>query len=200
MNPIRNVIVTGMGFTQNVGEDVGCIKLWKLMRGYSDKDTTVITPFTWNQPMKDWAAFIHNITRDAEDPCILFAGYSYGCGWLFQQLSKYLEKWSMDVRCAILCDPVYRSRIRLLAWRSIINRGPLAPVIKIRKNVEEVYSFYQRENKPQAHALVAMDATRTKIHDRIRLSKPHEAMDDHPHFHKKVHDVFSEILIDRMVT
>ncbi len=172
--------------------------IWRPCREFSERypGTTVAWPLAWHMPMDHYASFIHqNIIKDeVDDPCVLVACYSYGCGWGFQQLSKYLEKWSIDVRCVIMCDPVYRPRMRLLAWRTWINNGPLAPKIKIRKNVNEVYSFYQRENKPQAHELVAMDSDLTDIHDRAQLHKPHEAMDDHPHFRQKVLDVFGDIL------
>lgn len=203
---IENIIGFIPGYTQNVGRDIGFNKMWMSMREFQNNRTEVLPPIAWNQPMEHWAGFIHNIVRRAKNPTILIAGYSWGCGWGFQQISKFLENWAIDVRCAVLCDPVYRSPLRCMAGRSMINEGDtfckipigyLAPTIKIRKNVKEVWSYYQTENKPRAHRLVALDSKLTDIHPRIQLPYPHQAMDDHPHFHQKVHDVFGQILEDK---
>lgn len=202
-DPIRNFVIIIPGFTQNVGGDIGANKMWKhLHREFHDDFTAVLAPIAWHQPMDHWAGFVHSMIEDADDPCIMIAGYSYGCGWGFQKISKYLEDWAINVRCAVLCDPVYRSPFYSLAWRSMITKdvpivGWMAPTIRVRKNVREVHSFYQLENRPRAHRLVAMDPNRTTIHPRERLFKPHQAMDDHPDFHHKVHEVFGAILEER---
>lgn len=205
MSDLDSVILMIPGFTQNVGKRIGFNKLWRsLHREFDTDETAVLAPIAWNQPMDHWAGFVRDVTSAAQIPRIFVVAYSWGCGWGFQQVSKYLESWSIDIECAVLCDPVYKSRWKLMALRSMITKdmpvvGHFAPVIKIRKNVMNVHSFYQVENRPRAHKLVAMDPKRTTIHERAQLFKPHEAMDDHPHFHKKVHDVFGELLEEKDV-
>jgi hypothetical protein len=77
----------------------------------------------------------------------------------------------------------------------VFNRIPiLTPKIKIPPNVHEVFSYYQRQNKPQAHELVAQ-GDKTTIHQRIQLSGlTHQYMDDSEIFHDHVTDLFTKIL------
>ena len=67
-----------------------------------------------------------------------------------------------------------------MGWRSLIGR----PVIRIPSNVRLVDWFWQRQNKPQGHQLVA-ESVRTRIMIPRLLKRDHAYMDDASEFHDR---------------
>jgi hypothetical protein len=203
MKAIRTAIIPIMGFTQTIGRNVGMIKLWRELRELSAEDRFIAHPQRWCANWSDMAEFLHGITQNGGDkPTIYVAAYSWGGGWGFIRLAKELKKRGLHIAKAVLCDPVYRSRWHLLKWRSLVNKGPLAPKIVIPSNVENVWYFFQRQNKPQAHRLVPQKEGYPVLHPGIEaimglqpgeLEANHEFMDDQPEFREKVLELFWDV-------
>ncbi len=207
MKPIKTVIIPIMGFTQTIAYLVGMLKLWRQLREMSSEDRFICHPQRWCANWADIADFIHAITQNGgEKPTIYVVAYSWGGGWGFIRLAKELKKRGLHISKAVLCDPVYRSPLLPFGWltrlRTMINKGPLAPKIVIPSNVENVWHFFQRQNKPQAHKLVAKKQGYPVIHPGIEvrsglaageLEADHAFMDDQPEFHSKVLELFWDV-------
>ena len=178
------VFVPIMGFTQDTSRVTGIEKIWRELRLRSSAETWVLPPQVWNA---DWKSLAHLIANNAF-ACveIVVAAYSWGAGHGFVSLAKELAKYGLKVVCAYLADPVYKSRWMLLSPLSLVNRGPMAPSIKIPRNVAEVVWTRQRRNKPQGHDLVASDSATTDIHEAVVVDAPHAFMDDRQEFRNLV--------------
>ena len=190
----------------------GSDKLWDRMRPLSSPETTILTPQEWKFDAAAMANWLHRHLPQ-KDHTILVAAYSWGGGWGFPQLAKECDKRGLRIRMAVLCDPVYRSPYFIGKWKSMVNRndwysvgGILAPKIKVPASVDEVAWFYQRQNKPQAHKLVAINPWTpvtigeapnrgTLIHPGVEITGVNHAyMDDADIFHDKVMREFTQIL------
>lgn len=209
MTPIKTCIIPIMGFTQTIGRNVGMIKLWRQLRDMTSEDRFIERPQRWCSNWADTADFIHGISQNGEKkPTICVAAYSWGAGWGFIRLAKELKKRGLRIDKAVLCDPVYRSPLLPFGWltriRSLINSGPLAPRIVIPSNVENVWYFYQRQNKPRAHRLVPQKEGYPVLHPGIEarpnegleageLDASHAFMDDQPEFIGKVIELFWDV-------
>lgn len=203
------VYVPIMGFTQDTSRVTGIEKIWRELRKHSSSKTWVFPPQVWNA---DWKSLAHLIANNAS-ACveIVVVAYSWGAGHGFVSLAKELAKYGLKVVCAYLADPVYRSPRLLMRWRSLVNRGPLAPTIHIPDNVKEVRWTRQSRNKPQGHDLQGLspefvesvhfdlspggDAPRTRrireqvgtlIHDPVLVDCDHAWMDDRQEFRNMV--------------
>jgi hypothetical protein len=175
-NPVRPTawhICIG-GFQQHEGEPNGTLNLWQIL-SHLRSPKTVVMLREWNA---DWSALADLIFRasNGRAPAINIYGYSWGAGYGAMQLARQLGRRGLQVHKMVLADPVYRSRWFLLRWLAL----RWWPVIRVPANVAEVWSTYQRENHPQAHAMVAADGSKTIIHRPMRVKATHGWMDDHP--------------------
>ncbi len=170
------------GFTQSIDRANGFDKLWLNLRPLVNEETSLLPPQRWNANFSGIAEFIHRMRPEKQLPDIRVYAYSWGCGHGFQRLSKELWKRGLVIRKAVLCDPVYHSWWR--PWRSMI----FSPNITIRKNVNHVDWFFQRQNKPQGTTLVAATSW-TTITAGVELNYNHAYMEDAPEFHAKCLEV-----------
>ena len=136
----------------------------------------------WLQHWKsDWRSIAEHVwligQNYKEEVQVCIYAYSWGAGYGAMQFAKYLDKSNIKVRVMVLSDPVYRNPRLLLRWLAFVP----GMKIKVPKNVEEVFSYYQRMNKPQGHELLAKGST--KIHSPIKLNYIHSKMDEAPSFH-----------------
>ena len=184
------VYVPIMGFTQDTSRVTGIEKIWRELRLRSSADTWVLPPQVWNA---DWRALANLIRNNAQqDAEIVIVAYSWGAGHGFVTLAKELDKHGLVIQEAILADPVYRSPRTLLRWRSLVNRGPLAPTIKIPQNVGGVFWTRQKRNKPQGHDLAGLATYGlTWIYDPVLVDCDHEYMDDRQEFRDLVMEVIN---------
>lgn len=167
------------GFTQTLGRPNGTERLWLRLRSLSSPETCV-QQFVWDD---DWQGHAERIWRLSEPlTCVYVYAYSWGAGWGFITLAQALEKRGMAIAHAVLCDPVYRSRV-LPTW---LPANPLsllsAPKIKIPANVHEVTWLRQRVNRPAGHDLVA-SGKHTRLHPAKELAVGHQWMDEHHEYH-----------------
>lgn len=167
------------GFTQDANEPSGTEALWSQMRQLSSAGICVQC-MTWKD---DWAGLAERITRTSVKlPRVYIYAYSWGAGHGFTTLADELGKRGIWVRHAVLCDPVYRSRL-LPTWLPF---NPLSlmrtPKIRVPKNVDRVSWLRQKQNRPAGHDLKA-DTPATQIDKPILLARNHAWMDDAPEYH-----------------
>jgi hypothetical protein len=170
------------GFTQGIDRANGFDKLWLKLRDKAGENVSVVTPQRWSADFDSLADFIDRMSPDGKTPEINIYAYSWGCGRGFIQLSEELGKRGLIVLNAVLCDPVFYSRWR--PWRAMV----ASPAITIPKNVNQVYWFYQRQNRPCATELRPLAST-TAIAPGVELRREHAWMDDAPQFHEKCMEV-----------
>ena len=179
------------GFMQNRGTPNGMVKLWKNLYKQHAGPDTVVAYMCWNDKFKEQAELIHRMTNSGPMPTICIYAYSWGAGHGAMKLARALEDRGIGVRCMVLSDPVFRPWLRLLA--------PLAmtrfPWIRIPRKVSEVFRFFQRENRPHGHRLVAVKKGFTEIHEGEQLKYRHQGMDDASEFHLRCHEVADKCTI-----
>lgn len=180
--PVRTIHVFAMGFTQTLGSNGGQIALWKKARAHSGQDHYILTPMRWRDDPEDVARFLWQLA-----PARIYAyAYSWGAGVFFVQLAEALHELGLDIDVAVLCDPVWRSRL-LPAWLPL-NPFSLLGVgkIKVPPNVRAVHRLYQRENRPRGDELRIVDPDRTAFLTDMELRVPHAQMEDQPEYHDLV--------------
>lgn len=176
------------GFTQGPGrEGVGVFRLSEALiaQGHGADVRRRVWFLRWCEDWRRWAQHVELISLlHGERVEVACYAYSWGAGWGAMQFARQLRRLGIAVRFMVLSDPVYRSRWLSFRWRSLMRRDvPIigAPSIRVPQNVGRVVSFYQTINRPQAHRLIADDAT--EIVPPVKLWRAHEAMDHAPEFH-----------------
>ena len=171
------------GFRQNKAEMNGMETLWLGLRGYSTP-TTCVQYYGWNENWKAIAKFISRNSND--DTRVNVYAYSWGAGWGFIRLAKYLGKEGLEVHQAVLCDPVSRTPY-LPSWL------PLNPMsllknrtLQVPPNIREIHWLKQEVNRPCGHTPVG---EHTRVYPPVELKVPHSEMEDSPEFHRMVMEV-----------
>lgn len=173
-----------MGFTQSTRRVTGMESLWCRLREFSSQETWVLPPLPWDTDAEAIAALIHR--NAAPEASIYVMPYSWGCGQFFIDFAKACVPLGREIRHAVLCDGVYRSRT-LPTWITL-NFLSLTgiPKLSIPASVREVTWFYQRKGVPAGHVPVARDPSRTRINPGIQLDLRHDEMDDAPAYQDAV--------------
>jgi len=177
------------GFTQREGRPDGSQLLWSMLRQYDvggNGTSTALRP--WNSPWDDFAELIWRFRPLDAAPEIHVYAYSWGAGWGFPRLASELAKRSLAIDTAVLSDPVYRHPLWSLSWLSLLS----LPRVVAPRNVREVWSFFQRENRPAGHQVVAADPACTIVHAGQRASATHAYMDDLPAYYQRSLRIASE--------
>lgn len=169
------------GFTQTLERQNGMSRLWLKMRPVASP-TTCVQIYTWDADWDEVSGFIALNSADA--PTVNVYAYSWGAGWGFVKLAERLSERGLEIRNAVLCDPVYRNPY-LPTWFSLAPRSLFGErTIRVPMNVREVRWFYQTQNKPAGHEPESNG--RTKIHRGVQLHYPHAGMEDSVEFHQAV--------------
>lgn len=184
-NPITTWHVCISGYTQSEAEMTGLMRIALELGARHRGPATAVELHRWNDDWKALAEFIWlaRPNGDSEGPVVNIYAYSWGAGWGFTQLAKALKARGIAVRCAVLADPVYRSRWWSMLWRSL---SPFAkPRIEVPANVRKVWWFYQHSlpwyclAEPRGHRLTAEEPSATVIHEGVKVSGViHHYMDD----------------------
>lgn len=172
----------------------GCVRLFEDLNARFASRTVRVELEAWKDDPETTAAFVDRLSSDLDPPKIVLIGYSWGAGYGCVRLAKALRTRGLQVDAAVLCDPVYHSRV--LWWRALLARTLFRPVtITIPSNVAEVHWLRQHVDRPAGHDLVAQAPKRTTIHDPQVLDVGHLAIDDTREFHslalRTVQDVLS---------
>lgn len=172
------------GYTQHAGRMSGLMRLWLAICSEYCSKTSRVELREWNS---DWSRLAESIWLvwqeqdiSAKPPRICIYAYSWGAGWGFTQLARELGKRGLTVDVAILCDPVYRHRYWLGQWRAF---WPFSKIV-VPRNVRRVTWFYQRQNLPCGHEVIA-ESKDTKINKGLPIYVQHQYMDDAPVFHAR---------------
>lgn len=165
------------GYNQDRNRVTGLELIWLDGRKESDEETC-IQYREWNDDHEGMADMIWR--NSPSDVIIKIISYSWGGGWGAIQLARALLRRGLRVAVIVACDPVYRSPYLIMRWRSLINRGPLAPKIIIPRNVDRVIWFRQKQNKPQGHDIVCEGDT--EVFGPYWVDAEHAYMDEHEAF------------------
>lgn len=175
-------IVPIMGFRESSAQETGIERIWRGLRELSDHSVYVIAPYEWNERMRDLVDFIYRNSPTA--PELMVIAYSWGCGEGFVTLARAAARVGLPIRVAVLCDPVWRSRL-LPSWLPF---NPLSvsrifrPKIEIPASVERIEWVRQVQDIPMGHDLVAIDPDRTHISPGRYVMANHCRIDDSREF------------------
>jgi len=184
---ITNFHLLVSGFLQRRGQRHGLHDLFVPMHLAHAKGDTSVQLMAWNDRWRDVADDIANcaMPSDPADVRVFVYAFSWGAGWGFVQLAKALRRHRISSECAVLADPIYRSRWLSLSWMSLCTMSMFTPTITVPSNVCEVHWFAQNTCRPCGHDLVPEDRKQTKIHrPRVLPHTPHTLMDDAHEFHQ----------------
>ena len=169
------------GFTQKSNRWHGCLKLNE--RLVSELSLGTYNRVWYHRWCDDWSKIAEHIwvlsERYDDDAQVCIYAYSWGAGWGAMQFAKALKKCGVDVVIMVLSDPIFRHPRICLRWLALTKSWR---AIKVPSNVREIYHFYQREDRPEGHALSPENGS-TVIHSGIRLRWVHTKMDDAPEWH-----------------
>lgn len=196
---IRDWHICISGFLQDLGHRTGIERLFMILRILLGA-TTEVDLRLWNE---DWDKYARYVWRNsARDARIHLFAYSWGGGWGAMKLCKALAKIQAEERAqlvsdedrrwyqcptievVVLCDAVYRSPWTP-DWLPLNPKSLLPhPKIKVPANVRRVIWFYQRNDHPRGHTVVAADPTRTTVEPGIEIpGATHATIDEAQAFH-----------------
>lgn len=167
----RHIIISG--FLQNRLLENGLDRIYMELLKFS-KPECQVDFYNWDS---DWRAIAEFIKRTGPDQYsdldIRCYAYSWGCGYGFTRLARYLNKIGIPISAVVMSDPVYYPGI--LKYRALFSSS----VIKIPDNVENCWYFHQKQNRPRGHLVVS---SRPVVRSLGELSMTHQYMDDAPQF------------------
>jgi len=180
-------IIIRSGFRQHRGNSAnGCVNILGRLGTQYGGNGNRIELQEWDDSPSHTADYIYRLSDPKNPPQVALFGYSWGCGYGVVRLAKELRRKQINVRYAVLCDPVYHGLAR---WRALIPRGLFSRVrIVIPSNVEEVFWLRQKISKPAGHDIVR-ESRYTTIHPPQVLQVRHTEMDNAPEFFAKCQHV-----------
>ena len=182
------------GFTQDVNTFHGILRLSEKIRGAVDCKNNRFEVHRWCSNWKaiaEYYALLASYYEEKLTVCIY--AYSWGAGWGAMELSRQLSKRGIEIRVMVLSDPVFRHPKWYLRWVSLLLRDTtLLPIIRVPHNVEEVYTFHQKMNRPQGHRLLPSNGTMIYPSKLVKNCN-HQNMDDAFEFHSFSVDVARKI-------
>jgi pimeloyl-ACP methyl ester carboxylesterase len=180
---VTNVLIVRSGFTQHKGSaGSGCTGLYAKLRYEFSGQQTLVMLEPWKGNTDHTAEFVYRLGRKGPPPNVAIFGYSWGCGFGFVQLAKSLQRLGIDVKSAVLCDPVLHHGF--MKWRAFMPWRP----IWIPSNVDEVWKFYQTKNMPRGHKLKRTSRF-TIMQTPVKLNAKHSEMDNQSEWHDKCLEV-----------
>lgn len=107
--PISNLIQFIPGYLQNRGQaDQGVPGICKeFIVNYDFKGLAHTELDEWNSDWNSQAEAMYRNSFGADQIKIMVVAYSWGCGFGFVQLAKYLRDRGLEITHAVLADPVY---------------------------------------------------------------------------------------------
>ena len=177
---IRHIHVVIGGFTQRRDRMHGMMRLSEKLHDQIKTGPDVrIWYCRWCEPWKRYAEYVWILGSIVDEVEVSIYAYSWGAGWGAMQLAEHLGRAGISVKIMVLSDPVYRHPWPILRFAALLP----GKRIKIPPKVRQVFSYYQRVNKPQGHELVTT-SQRTLLHPPVELKCTHEKMDDTKYFHE----------------
>jgi hypothetical protein len=176
------------GCRQHEGQLTGLHRVWRALGSLRTPECCVLLR-EWDSDWKGLAELIW-LTRPvawskSSRPHVNIYAYSWGVGHGFVRLAKALGRRGITVDNAVLCDPVYHSRLVSMRWLAFTGW----PAITLPPNVLNVYGTYQRKDSPCGHPLKIEPGSMTVIRENRRLSCGHRWADESMFFHSQVEKV-----------
>jgi len=169
----RHIIISG--FLQNRLLENGLDRLYMELLRHSTPECQVDF-YDWHSDWKAIAEFIKRTGPDDYDQFdIRCYTYSWGCGYGFTRLAKYLNKIGIPITVVVMSDPVYYPGF--LKHRALFSF--FDPIIKIPENVNLALTYVQKQNRPRGHQVVS---SRPIVRCLGELKMTHQYMDDAPQF------------------
>lgn len=175
---ISTWLVVISGFTQKEGSPNGMHRVWEQLHSLFAAPDAHVALREWDS---DWRQFAEHIrVSSVDNPTIIVAAYSWGCGYGLVKLARELKRRAKCINCAVLSDPVYCHPIWWLRWLAMLDWRP----ITIPSNVHSVRWFFQRENRPRAYELRPERKHICTIRKGVEITGvDHQGMDDLEAFH-----------------
>jgi len=189
------------GFRQRQGHWNGALTIREslICNGHSLGIQSRVEYYTWDTPWCDvaeYAAALQRKYREDDNLVVLVYAYSWGAGWGAMRLAKKLGARGINIRVMVLCEPIYRHPNPLMRWRAMSTVDlPFLPQPTIRApdNVDEIWWFVQRQNRPSGHRILAQ-SSETVIHEPVELHAEHQHMHQQKEWHDKCLEVANEIV------
>jgi len=173
------------GFRQHEGELSGLHRVWLSLLDLSMPRCQVLLR-EWDSDWRGLAELIW-LTRPELDgqPLVNIYAYSWGVGHGFVNLARELGRRGITVDNAVLCDPIYHSRLLSMRWLAYTGW----PAITIPANVRTVWGTHQRVSSPCGHPLKVSSGASTDIRENLQLSCGHRWADESSFFRMQVRKV-----------
>jgi len=181
VNQISTWHICISGFRQHEQEPTGMQRLWVKL-GDLRSPSTIVMLREWNS---DWRSLAELIAQmfdygfGSAPPDIYVYAYSWGAGYGLPTLARYLLPSGLEIKHAVLADPVYRSRLVSFRWLAMTKWGD----VEIPENVRRVWWTRQTIDWPRGHELVAVNPRKTRIDKPLVVNRGHLFMDEDPIFH-----------------
>lgn len=175
MKPITTQHIVISGFTEHNDEHTGSWRIYRALAPEHYNETSHVMLLEWKDDWRWAAIFIDRYVVNSPVAVKIYA-YSWGAGYGAMKLARELNKRNIPVRAMVLSDPVYRSTFFIFRWLAMLTFGFIR--IKVPPNVQEVWWFYQKQNRPRAHQLVRTKYRSTKIHAGVEIHTKHQGMDE----------------------
>lgn len=177
-------IVPIMGFRESTAQPTGLEYIWQALRPNLDASTYMVTPYEWDEDMRGLVDFIQRNSPNGSEAMVI--AYSWGCGVGFTTFAREALRSGLRIKIAVLCDPVYRSRIfpTWLPFNPLSISRLIRMPISIPASVERVEWVRQIVDYPRGHDLIAEDRTRTKIGGGSYVLARHRSIDNSEDFYR----------------
>ena len=171
------------GFTQGEGTWNGAQELRERLLAEFDAYSALSVRFPfypWNSDWRDVArrTYLLRERYRADRLTMLVFAFSWGVGNGLVKYAKRLQRYGIEIDCAVICDGVYRHWFTPGNWRIVIGDTR----IHLPSNVKSYYGFYQETERPCGKKPVSDSAVCLGWE---KLNLPHVEMDDSYKWHDK---------------
>jgi len=180
-------IVIG-GFRQQSDEPTGIQKLWLKLGRFRGPQRAILFR-EWHTDWRELAELIAVVSEP--NPGIRVYAYSWGAGYGCMALARHLLRRGLVVECAVLADPVFRSKTIFGRWLALLPH----PEIIVPRNVRSVRWTRQKTSCPRGHDLRMQEAwdhwprLGPVIAEPHWRDRDHVHMDEDPLFHEMALEV-----------
>jgi len=145
--------------------------------------TCWVEMFPWHSDWRDVAEWI--VQSSAPRPRIDVFAYSWGVGFGFLRLAKYLRRHDIEIQNAVLCDGVAHVGPGFAGLHTLSKLLAFLPAweIVIPDNVRAVYPLRQEQTRLRGHAMRCADPNATRLAPFVLdPHRGHTEMDESPSF------------------
>jgi len=172
------------GYMQRRGDPgAGVPALHRELSAAYNGPTCRVDLFLWDSKWRDLARWIDQSSIRAARIDVF--AYSWGVGFGFLRLAKYLRRHGREIQNAVLCDGVAHVGPGLGPFHTASKSLAFLPCwsIRIPDNVRAVHRLRQENSLLRGHPIHRADPNRTRLATPIYdVHRVHATMDDSPAF------------------